>query len=40
MSAENSTEIVEGIKKIFDAMEKNNEVTEQLNDTTQKFTSL
>lgn len=40
MSAENSTEIVSGIKKIFDAMEKNNEVTEQLNDTTQKFTSL
>ncbi len=40
MSAENSTEIVSGIKKIFDAMDKNNEVTEQLNDTTQKFTSL
>jgi methyl-accepting chemotaxis protein len=40
MSAENSTEIVTGIKKIFDAMDKNNEVTEQLNDTTQRFTSL
>ena len=40
MSAENSTEIVSGIKKIFDAMDRNNEVTEQLNDTTQKFTSL
>ena len=40
MSAENSTEIVSGIKKIFDAMDKNTEVTEQLNDTTQKFTNL
>ncbi len=40
MSAENSSEIVSGIKKIFSAMDKNNEVTEQLNDTTQKFTSL
>ena len=40
MSAENSSEIVSGIKKIFDAMDKNTEVTEQLNDTTQKFTSL
>lgn len=40
MSAENSTEIVMGIKKIFDAMDRNTEVTEQLNDTTQKFKSL
>ena len=40
MSAENSAEIVTGIKSIFKAMDKNNEVTEQLNDTTQKFTSL
>ncbi len=40
MSAENSTEIVTGIKKIFDAMDRNTEVTEQLNDTTQKFKSL
>ncbi len=40
MSAENSTEIVTGIKKIFEAMDKNTEVTEQLNDTTQRFTSL
>lgn len=40
MSAENSNEIVTGIKKIFEAMDKNTEVAEQLNDTTQKFTSL
>ena len=40
MSAANSTEIVTGIKKIFDAMDRNTEVTEQLNDTTQKFKSL
>ncbi len=40
LSAENSNEIVSGIKKIFVAMDKNNDVTEQLNDTTQKFTSL
>ena len=40
MSAENSSEIVTGIKKIFEAMDKNTEVAEQLNDTTQKFTSL
>lgn len=40
MSAANSTEIVSGIKAIFSAMDRNNEVTEQLNDTTQKFTSL
>ena len=40
MSAENSTEIVTGIKKILDAMDRNTEVTEQLNDTTQKFKSL
>ncbi len=40
MSAENSTEIVTGIKKIFDAMDRKTEVTEQLNDATQKFKSL
>lgn len=40
VSAENSTEIVAGIKKIFEAMDKNTEVTEQLNETTQKFKSL
>lgn len=40
MTAENSTEIVVGIKKIFEAMDRNTEVTEQLNDTAQKFTSL
>ena len=40
MSAENSTEIVSGIKMIFEAMDRNTEVTEQLNDTTQKFKSL
>lgn len=39
-SAENSSEIVGGIKKISDAINKNNEITEQLSDTTQKFTSL
>ena len=39
-SAENSAEIVGGIKKISKAINKNNEITEQLNDTTQKFTSL
>ena len=40
MSATKSTEIVSGIKAIFQAMDRNNEVTEQLNDITQKFTSL
>ncbi|MBQ3797238.1 MAG: methyl-accepting chemotaxis protein [Butyrivibrio sp.] len=39
-SAENSSEIVGGIKKISQAIGKNNEITEQLSDTTQKFTSL
>ena len=39
-SAENSSEIVGGIKKISEAIDKNNEITEQLSDTTQKFTSL
>ena len=39
-SAENSTEIVGGIKKISAAIDKNNEITEQLSDTTQKFRSL
>jgi methyl-accepting chemotaxis protein len=36
-SAENSAEIVSGIKKISKAMSKNNEITEQLSNTTQKF---
>lgn len=40
MSAENSTEIVAGIEKIFEAMDRNTEVTEQLNETTQKFIAL
>ena len=39
-SAESSSDIVGGIKKISQAIDKNNEITEQLNDTTQKFTSL
>lgn len=39
-SAESSSEIVGGIKKISDAINENNEITEQLNDTTQKFKSL
>jgi methyl-accepting chemotaxis protein len=40
MSAESSTEIVGGIKAISEAINKNTEVTEQLSDTTEKFTSL
>ncbi len=40
MSAESSNEIVGGIKKISQAINKNTEVTEQLNDTTEKFTNL
>ena len=40
LSAESSNEIVGGIKKISAAIDKNAEVTEQLNDTTEKFTSL
>lgn len=39
-SAESSQEIVGGIKKITEAIDRNNEVAEQLSDTTQKFTSL
>jgi methyl-accepting chemotaxis protein len=39
-SAESSQEIVGGIKKITEAIDKNNEVTEQLSDTTQKFVTL
>ena len=39
-SAENSAEIVDGIKKISKAIGKNNEITEQLSDTTEKFQSL
>ena len=34
------TEMVGGIKKITEAIDRNNEVTEQLSDTTQKFTML
>ncbi|MCR5342058.1 MAG: methyl-accepting chemotaxis protein [Butyrivibrio sp.] len=40
MSAESSTEIVGGIKKISVAIDKNTDVTEQLSETTEKFTSL
>ena len=40
MSAESSTEIVGGIKKIEVAINKNNEITEQLSETTEKFTTL
>ncbi len=39
-SATSSQEIVGGIKKISEAIDRNTEVTEQLNETTQKFTSL
>ncbi len=39
-SAENSADIVGGIKKISAAIDKNNEITEQLSDTTQRFKSL
>ena len=39
-SATSSQEIVGGIRKISEAIDKNTEVTEQLNETTQKFTSL
>ena len=40
MSAESSTEIVSGIKKISESIGKNNMITEQLSETTEKFTSL
>jgi methyl-accepting chemotaxis protein len=40
LSAESSNEIVGGIKKISLAINKNTEVTEQLNDTTEKFALL
>lgn len=40
MSAKNSNEIVAGIKKISNEMNKNTEVTEQLNEATQKFIAL
>ncbi|WP_026527428.1 methyl-accepting chemotaxis protein [Butyrivibrio sp. VCD2006] len=40
LSAESSTEIVGGIKKISLAINQNNDVTEQLNETTEKFKSL
>lgn len=39
-SAESSSEIVGGIKKISEAINENNDITEQLNTTTQKFKSL
>ncbi len=39
-SAESSLEIVNGIKKITEAIDRNNEVTEQLSETTQKFALL
>jgi methyl-accepting chemotaxis protein len=39
-SAESSQEIVGGIKKITEAIDRNNEVTEQLSNTTQKFVML
>lgn len=39
-SAESSQEIVGGIKKISEAIDRNTEVTEQLSDTTQKFALL
>ena len=39
-SAESSQEIVGGIKRITAAIDKNNEVTEQLSDTTQRFALL
>ncbi len=39
-SAASSQEIVGGIKKITKAIDRNNEVTEQLSDTTQKFVLL
>ncbi|SEM05072.1 methyl-accepting chemotaxis protein [Butyrivibrio sp. ob235] len=40
LSAESSTEIVGGIKKISLAINQNTDVTEQLNETTEKFKSL
>ncbi len=40
LSAENSNEIVAGMQKISAAIDRNTEVAEQLNDTTQKFKSL
>lgn len=39
-SAENSAEIVGGIKKMSAAISKNNEITEQLSETTQRFRAL
>ena len=40
LSASNSTEIVGEIQGISDAMEENNKVTEQLNNSTKKFENL
>ncbi|WP_029231172.1 methyl-accepting chemotaxis protein [Butyrivibrio sp. VCB2006] len=40
LSADNSTEIVGEIQGISDAMGENNKVTEQLNNSTQKFANL
>lgn len=40
MSASNSNEIVDGIKEIHLAMDKNTQVTTQLSDATERFTDL
>lgn len=40
MSAENSTEIVSGFNDIEEAMSENSRVTEQLNESTEKFVSV
>ncbi|MCR4675569.1 MAG: hypothetical protein K5675_11190, partial [Lachnospiraceae bacterium] len=40
MSAANSTEIVEEIQGIGDAMERNNDVTGQLSASTERFVQL
>lgn len=40
MSAENSTEIVGGFQEISEAMNENTRVTEQLNESTEKFVSV
>ena len=40
LSAANSTEIVGEIQGISEAMEENNKVTEQLNNSTKRFENL
>ena len=40
LSANNSTEIVGEIQEIGDAMDNNNRVTNQLNDSTRRFVNL